>query len=148
MVGGPGTLAARCTTARSEENRSLCRTAQPASYPVSVQAFRRAQRADHELDGVLDIPGLPEALRRRPAPGRAELARDRHHGTGQAGEFGGVIGVERPAGPPGSPGRGAQAGDLITQPAPGVSGQVRIPEPLRRLVAGEPGMVVRRAEAA
>ena len=121
---------------------------QPGRRPVPVQSLRRTQCGDHELDRVLHIPGQLEALRRRPAPGRSELPRRRHHGAGQAGEFRGVPRIEWPARPAGSPGRSSQAGDLITQPGPWVGAQGGIPEPGRRLVAREVRMVVRSGEAA
>jgi hypothetical protein len=76
--------------------------------------------------------------------GRCELLRRGHHDAGQAGQFRGVPGIERPAR---SPGRGSQAGDLITQPGPGIGAQGGIPEPGRRLVAGEPRMVMGSGEA-
>ena len=53
--------------------------------------------------------------------------------------------IERPAR---SPGCRSQAGDLITQPGPGIRAQGGIPAPGRRLVAGELRMVVRGGEAA
>src|ERR1700689_5839909 len=91
-------------------------SAQPGCGAVAVQAVRGAQRGDHELDGVLDVPGQLEALRRRPAPGGRELPRGRHHGPGQAGELRGVTRIERPGR---FPGRGSQAGDLVAYPGPG-----------------------------
>jgi hypothetical protein len=84
--------------------------AQPGFGPVPVQPLRRVQGGDHEPDGFLGVPGQLEAVGRRSAPGRAELLRGRHHGAGQEGEFRGVPGIQRPGR---SPGRSAQAGDLI-----------------------------------
>ena len=73
------------------------------------------------------------------ALGRPELPHRRYYHAGQAGKLRSVRGIDRPAL---SPGRGAQAGDLVAEPGPGVGAQGGIPEPGGRFVAREARMEV------
>src|SRR5580693_5029816 len=146
----PSSGTGRCTVPRAGPRRLLLRRRRiwharpsPRGHPLLIEQVWPAQILQHEPNRFSRVPGQLIAPGCGAATIRSELAGERHDPGREPAELRAIGWVNRPR--PGSASR-AQLSELVPEPAPRISGQLRIPGPRARLVTGELRMVMRDPE--